>query len=61
MKEFALKHPILTFLLVDGIVAGLSQTIRAFAPGSEKAEEEDKPAVDPEENLAQQIDKEEKK
>lgn len=34
MKEFALKHPIITFLLVDGIIAGLFNTIRAFAPNS---------------------------
>ena len=32
MKEFALKHPIITFLLVDGIITGLFNTIRAFAP-----------------------------
>lgn len=30
MKEWALKHPILTFLILDGIIG----TIRAFAPGS---------------------------
>ena len=34
MKEFALKHPIITFLLVDGIITGLFNTIRAFAPSS---------------------------
>jgi hypothetical protein len=30
MKEWALKHPILTFLILDGIIG----TIRAFAPGN---------------------------
>lgn len=35
MKEFALKHPIITFLLVDGIITGLFNTIRAFAPNSD--------------------------
>ena len=34
MKEFALKHPIITFLLVDGIITGLFNTIRAFAPNN---------------------------
>ena len=65
MKEFALKHPILTFLLVDGVIAGLFRTIQAFAPNGEsngeKTEEEDKSVADPEEGLVQQIDKEEKK
>ena len=32
MKEWALKHPILTFLLVDNVIFGLLNTIRAFAP-----------------------------
>lgn len=31
MKEFALKHPILTFLLADTLISGLFGTIRAFA------------------------------
>lgn len=61
MKEFALKHPILTFLLVDGVIAGLFRTIQAFAPNGEKAEDEEKSVADPEEGLVQQIDKEEKK
>lgn len=61
MKEFAMKHPILTFLLVDGVIAGLFRTIQAFAPSSEKAEDEEKSVADPEEGLVQQIDKEEKK
>ena len=32
MKEFALKHPILTFLLADSLICGIVNTIRAFAP-----------------------------
>lgn len=32
MKEWALKHPILTFLLVDGLITGVLKTINAFAP-----------------------------
>ena len=27
MKEFALKHPIITFLLVDSLIAGAYKTI----------------------------------
>lgn len=65
MKEFALKHPIITFLLVDGLLTGLFRTIQAFAPNGEKAEdeksEEDKSENDPEEDLAQHISKEETK
>lgn len=32
MKEWIMKHPILTFLLVDGVITGLFNTIRTFAP-----------------------------
>jgi hypothetical protein len=32
MKEFALKHPILTFLLADALICGVFNTIRSFAP-----------------------------
>ena len=35
MKEFALKHPILTFLLADTLISGLFGTIRAFAGKNE--------------------------
>lgn len=31
MKEWAIKHPILTFLLADTIVAGIVNVIIAFA------------------------------
>ena len=63
MKEFAMKHPIITFLLVDGLLTGLFRTIQAFAPNGEKAEDEDedKSESDPEEDLAQHISKEETK
>ena len=33
MKEFVLKHPVMTFLLVDSLIVGLFNTIAAFAPG----------------------------
>lgn len=32
MKEWALKHPIMTFLLVDGLITGILKTVNAFAP-----------------------------
>lgn len=32
MKEWALKHPIMTFLLVDSLITGILKTINAFAP-----------------------------
>ena len=35
MKEWIMKHPILTFLMVAGIASELFDTIRAFAPGGE--------------------------
>lgn len=41
MKEFALKHPILTFLLASTLVSEVLGTIRAFAPGKAEAEEKD--------------------
>lgn len=41
MKEFALKHPILTFLLASTLVSEVLGTIRAFAPGNAEAEEKD--------------------
>jgi len=67
MKEWILKHPILTFLLVDGAMTGIFNTIRAFAPAAtvtteegEKAEEEtDK--NDNEAALQKQIENKEEK
>lgn len=38
MKEFALKHPILTFLLASTLVSEVLGTIRSFAPGNSEAE-----------------------
>ena len=32
MKEWIMKHPILTFLLADSLICGVLNTIRAFAP-----------------------------
>ena len=71
MKDFIMKHPIITFLLADAFMTGLFNTIRAFAPNGEKAEaedgeksvsdpeDEDKSVSDPEEDLVQHISKEE--
>lgn len=57
MKEFMLKHPILTFLLADSLIAGLFNTIRAFAPKNPEAEKEEND--DPEEGLAKSIENKE--
>jgi hypothetical protein len=55
MKEFALKHPIITFLLADSFIAGAYKTICFVAtlfgknqPDSEALKEEnaDEPAND---------------
>jgi hypothetical protein len=32
MKEWIMKHPILTFLLADSLICGVLNTIRSFAP-----------------------------
>lgn len=56
MKEWIMKHPILTFLLVDGAIAGLFKTIAAFAPKQEDIPKEDALEEDPEANLTVQID-----
>lgn len=57
MKEFMLKHPILTFLLADSLIAGLFNTIRAFAPKNPEAEKEEND--DPEKDLAKSIENKE--
>ena len=31
MKEWAIKHPIMTFLLIDSAIAGIVNTIRFIA------------------------------
>ena len=49
MKEFALKHPFLTFLLVDGAITGIVKIVTAFTgkgaavtePAAETAEEKE--------------------
>lgn len=41
MKEWALKHPILTFLLVDGLITGVLKTISAFSPRAKDGKEND--------------------
>ena len=56
MKEWIMKHPILTFLLVDGAIAGLFKTITAFAPKREDIPKEEAAEEDPEANLTVQID-----
>lgn len=63
MKDFIMKHPIITFLLADAFMTGLFNTIRAFAPKNPEAEkeedEDDRPAVDPEGDLAKSIENKE--
>lgn len=41
MKEWALKHPIMTFLLADSLIAGVLKTINAFSPRAKAAKEND--------------------
>ena len=74
MKEWILKHPILTFLLVDGALTGIFNTIRAFAPVTttvttettvttkeEKSQAEDEDENDNEATLRKQIENKEEK
>ena len=66
MKEWILKHPILTFLLVDGAMTGIFNTIRAFAPSATVTTEEEKAAEEADENdnesiLQRQIESKEEK
>lgn len=56
MKEWILKHPILTFLLADSLIAGLFNTIRAFTPKTEDVPKEEAAEEDPEANLKVQIE-----
>lgn len=42
MKEFALKHPILTFFLCDTLICGVVNVLSAFASGRKKNAEEPK-------------------
>ena len=57
MKDFIMKHPIITFLLADAFMTGLFNTIRAFAPKNPEAEKEEN--EDPEEDLAKSIENKE--
>ena len=58
MKEFALKHPILTFLLASTLVSEVLGTIRAFAPGRMEADCTAEVTVEPEIEI--ETDEEEK-
>lgn len=57
MKDFIMKHPIITFLLADAFMTGLFNTIRAFAPKNPESEKEKD--EDPEEDLAKSIENKE--
>lgn len=57
MKDFIMKHPIITFLLADAFMTGLFNTIRAFAPKNPEAEKEEND--DPEGDLAKSIENKE--
>lgn len=66
MKEWILKHPILTFLLVDGAMTGIFNTIRAFAPATTVTTEEEKASEEEDKNdnesaLQRQIESKEEK
>lgn len=56
MKEWILKHPILTFLLADSVITGLFKTISLFAPKREDIPKEEASEEDPEANLTVQIE-----
>ena len=59
MKEFVMKHPIITFLLADALLTGLFNTIRAFAPNQAASSGEEEKQDDAEEELIQHIDSKE--
>lgn len=61
MKDFIMKHPIITFLLADAFMTGLFNTIRAFAPKNPEAnpEAEKEEDEDPEKDLAKSIENKE--
>lgn len=60
MKDFIMKHPILTFLLADTLIAGLFNTIRAFAPNQAPvASTEEEPENDAEDDLLNRIESKE--
>lgn len=50
MKEWIMKHPILTFLLADSLICGVLNTIRSFAPkNTAPASEEEEVTIEEEE------------
>ena len=60
MKEFIMKHPIITFLLADALLTGLFNTIRAFAPNQAAVSSgEEEKQDDAEGELIQHIDSKE--
>lgn len=59
MKEWIMKHPILTFLLMDGVITGLFNTIRTFAPNQEYIPKEE--ATDTDSDASIEENKEESK
>lgn len=46
MKEFALKHPIITFLLADTVICGVLNVLSAAFGKNKKEETVDEPACD---------------
>lgn len=48
MKEFALKHPIITFLFGCTLISEVMGTIRAFAPNRTEADVTTEVTVEPE-------------
>lgn len=44
MKEFAMKHPILTFFLADALITGIVNIVCSFSGGKKEDEEEPKEA-----------------
>lgn len=38
MKEFALKHPVLTFFLFDALICTVGNVIMSFAPAKREKE-----------------------
>lgn len=59
MKEFALKHPILTFLLVDSAIGGVVKLIYALTGYHDKCEVVETEPEDSEKSVAVDEDKEE--
>lgn len=47
MKEWMLKHPIMTFLLADTLITGVLKCIACFSPNYKVEEEEKEEKADP--------------